>query len=80
MQPSSGLKSTEFVLTVLGLVVGVGLILLGVFKGQDTLVQYGLGLVGANTVGYTVGRSAVKAAYHFGGGDAEQPTPATPKP
>jgi len=82
MQPSSGFKSSEFILTIIGAVMGAGLVILGVFKGQDPLVQYGLGLIGANTVGYTVSRSAVKFAHGWSGGpsDDEAPAPAPAAP
>lgn len=55
-----GIKSTEFWMTVGLLAVGVGMLIWGAVSGKDSLVQTGIGLMGAAGVAYPVARGLAK--------------------
>lgn len=57
---TQGMKTSEFWLALGGQLIGLALVLLGVFRNQQTLVELGVMLLGGAGVGFAVSRGLAK--------------------
>jgi len=72
---SPGMKSSEFVLSLVPMLVGLLLIALGAFKGNQQALETGMWLILGGSGSYGLSRGLAK----FGGG-VVQPAPAESAP
>ena len=59
-QQKAGIKTSEFWLSLISTIAGIGLIIYGVVVDKDNAVMIGGVLAGLPTSAYTVGRSVIK--------------------
>ena len=59
-QSSPGIRTSEFSLTLISLVVGLAMMAWGAYKGNDGMVIIGGAISGVTTGGYSVGRGLAK--------------------
>lgn len=60
MDPKSGWKTTEFWTTIILLISGVILLIIGVVTGNETAMTWGGSLLGVSGAAYTASRTLVK--------------------
>lgn len=73
---TNGLKTSEFIMSLIPVVIGVVLIVLGAWKGQQHLVDNGLMLTLGGSGTYGVARGLAKLGSGIGGTAPAAPTPA----
>ena len=77
MELKPGIQSTEFLTSLGPIVLGIILVLLGVFKGQQNLVDAGIQCTLGGSGIYGISRGLTKLGHGIGGGGAaETPAPA----
>ena len=57
---SPGSRSSEFVLSVGSFLLGAGMIVYGMLKGNDSMVMFGGSISGISTSGYSIARGLAK--------------------
>lgn len=57
---SPGARSSEFVLSVGSFLLGAGMIVYGMLKGNDSMVMFGGSISGISTSGYSIARGLAK--------------------
>lgn len=71
----TGFQTSEFIVSLIPILGGIALIIIGAIKGMDSLVNTGMLLSGIGSGGYSLSRGLAK----FGAG-AAQPAPAASAP
>ena len=73
--PTTGFKTSEFVVALAALLLGVALIVVGAIKNQPALIENGKWLAVSATGGYTLSRGLAKLGLgNFTSAPAAEPT------
>ncbi len=73
METKPAVQTTEFWKSLSTMIVGAGILALGLYKANDTLVYTGMALLGVTSGAYSLSRGMAKTGIEYA------PVPATPK-